>query len=153
MRSSKQILSVAASVLLFVMAAGCAALFPPPSRDALAERVKQYMQAQMDEKWDHTYAFFDAATREKTPREQYVARTRKGKVSFSGFEIEEITVLPSGTEATVKVRIDISVMGFNFKRAPQTQKWVVENGEWFVNSEPQKGTPFGERKPLPGKEK
>ena len=44
-------------------------------------------------------------------------------------------MLPSGDQATVKVRIDISFMGYNFKGAPQTQNWVKEKGEWFVKSD------------------
>ena len=76
-------------------------------------------------------------------RESYVNRTRK--LSYKGFKIEEITVLPSGDQATVKVRIDISYMGYNFKGAPQTQNWVKEKGEWFVKS----GAAVAKRTPLP----
>ena len=57
-------------------------------------------------------------------RESYVNRTRN--LSYKGFGIEEITMLPSGDKATVKVKIDISFMGYDFKGAPQKQDWVKE---------------------------
>jgi hypothetical protein len=44
----------------------------------------------------------------------------------------------------------ISFMGYDFKRAPQTQNWVKEKGAWFVNSQSQsQKTPFTthEKKP------
>ena len=50
-------------------------------------------------------------------------------------------MLPSGDQATVKVRIDIMAMTFNFKGVSQTQNWVKERGEWFVKPEPPKN-PF-----------
>jgi hypothetical protein len=62
-------------------------------------------------------------------------------LSYTGFAIEEIQMLPSGDQATVKVRIDIMAMTFNFKGVSQTQNWVKENGEWYVKSEPPKN-PF-----------
>jgi hypothetical protein len=127
---------------MLILSAGCAALSPITAKqETLEERVKNYMQAQIDGKWDLAYSFFDSSSREKVSRESYVNRARN--LSYRGFAIEEITMLPSGDQATVKVRIDISYMGYNFKGAPQTENWVKERGEWFVKSEPQsRKTPF-----------
>jgi len=99
------------------------------------------MQAQIDKKWELAYSFFDASSREKLTRESYVNKPRK--LSFTGFAIEEITILPSGDKAEVKVKIDILYMGYNFKGAPQVQNWSKENGAWYVNSRSQsRKTPF-----------
>ena len=127
---------------MLILSAGCAALSPITAKqETLDERVKNYMQAQIDGKWDRAYSFFDSSSRETVSRESYVSRTRK--LSYKGFGIEEIKTLPSGDQATVKVRIDISFMGYDFKGAPQTQNWVKERGEWFVKSETQsRKTPF-----------
>jgi hypothetical protein len=133
----------AACCLIVILLAGCAALSSMTAKqETLEERVKNYMQAQIDGKWDHAYSFFDSSSREKVSKENYVHQTRK--LSYDGFAIEEITMLPSGDQATVKVRIDLSFMGFVFPRAPQTQNWAKENGGWFIKSEPQsqKTTPF-----------
>ncbi|MHB9098047.1 MAG: nuclear transport factor 2 family protein [Syntrophales bacterium] len=101
---------------------------------ALEERVKNYMQAQIDRKWDRAYTFFDSSSREKVARESYVYRPRK--VNFKAYTIEEIKVLPSGDQATVRVRMDIPYRGYTFKGVSYMQNWVKENGEWFVESGP-----------------
>jgi hypothetical protein len=116
-----------------ILSAGCAALSPiTATKESLEERAKNYMQAQIDRKWDRAYTFFDSASREGETRESYLSRSRK--LSNKGFKIEEIKVLPSGDQATVKVSIDISYMGYNFPGVSQTQNWVYERGEWFVKS-------------------
>jgi hypothetical protein len=137
-KSNGRTLLAAACCLILILSAGCAALSPvTATQEPLEERVKNYMQAQIDGKRDRAYTFFDSSSREKLARESYVNRT--GKLSYRGFAIEEIKLLPAGDQATVHVRIDISFMGYDFKRASQTQNWVKERGEWFVkyDSKPQ----------------
>lgn len=137
----------AAVCLIVILVAGCAALSPQSTKqETLEERVKNYMQAQSDRKWDQAYSFFDASSREKTSRESYVSQPRK--LSFKRYEIKEITVLPPGNRATVKVTYDIFMMGFDFKGAPQTQSWVKENGGWFLNwsETSSQETPFSSKK-------
>jgi hypothetical protein len=116
---------------MLILSAGCAALSSLNTKqETLEERVKNYMQAQIDGKWDQSYSFLHSSYREKVSKENYVQQDRK--LSYKGFAIEEITMLPSGDEATVKVRIDLSFMGYVFPRAPQTQNWAKENGGWFL---------------------
>jgi len=129
-------LRVAAICLMLVLSAGCAAL---PSitakRESLEERVKNYMQAQMDRKWDRAYTFLDKSSRDTVTLESYLSLNRTRKTSNTGFAIGEITMFPSGDQATVKIRMDVSYMGFNFKAISQAQNWVKERGEWFVKSD------------------
>jgi hypothetical protein len=133
-------LLAAACCLIVILLVGCAALSSLNTKqESLEERVKNYMQAQIDGKWDHAYLFFDSSSREKVSKENYVHQTRK--LSYKGFAIEEITMLPSGDQATVKVKIDISFMGYDFKGAPQKQDWVKENGGWFIKGS-DKTAPF-----------
>jgi hypothetical protein len=138
-------LLMAACFLALILSAGCAALSPltvEQEKEKLEERVKNYMQAQIDKKWDRVYSFFDSSYRAMVTREGYVAKPRH--LAYTGFEIEEITVLPAGNQATVKVKINILVKGFDFRGAPQTQSWIKERGEWFVKPEPPSHrTPFG----------
>ena len=142
MKSNGRTLLAAACCLMLILSAGCAGLSPITGKqESLEERVKNYIQAQIDQKWDRAYEFFDSSTREKIARESYVNRTRN--LPYKGFTIEEIKMLPSGDQATVKVKIDISYMAYDFKGAPQTQNWIKERGEWFLKSEPQsRKTPF-----------
>jgi hypothetical protein len=138
-------LLAAVCCLMFILLAGCAALSSiTAKRESLEERVKNYMQAQIDRKWDRAYTFLDRSSRENMTRESYVSRTRK--TSNTGFTIGEVTMLPSGDQATVKVRMDISYMGFNFKAVSQTQNWVKERGEWFIKWS-------GNNAPLPQQQK
>lgn len=141
MKSNRRTLLAVVCCLMLILSAGCAALSPINTKqETLDERVKNYMQAQIDRKWDRAYSFFDSSSRERVSRESYVNRTRT--LSYKGFGIEEITMLPSGDQATVKVRIEISFMGYDFNRAPQTQNWVKERGEWFVNEPQSRKNPF-----------
>jgi hypothetical protein len=144
-KSNRRTLLAAVCFLMLILSAGCADLSPlTAKRETLEERVKNYMQAQVDQKWDRAWSFFDSSSRETVSRESFVNRTRK--LSYKGFAIEEIKRFPSGDQATVKVRIDISFMGYDFKRAPQTQTWVKERGEWFVKSLQSRKTPFDTQK-------
>ena len=147
MKSNRRTLLAAACCLMLILSAGCAALSPITAKEEpLEERVKNYMQAQMERKWDRAYTFFDSSSREKVARESYVGRIRKA--NFKAFSIEEIKVLPAGDQATVKVRMDIPYMGYEFKGVSQMQNWVKEKGEWFVKSEFQ-----SQRKPFTPQEK
>jgi len=129
-KSTGRTLLAAACCLIVILLAGCAALSSLNTKqETLEERVKNYMQAQIDGKWDHAYSFFDSSSREKVSRENYLHQF--GKPSYKGFAIEEITMFPSGDQATVKVRIDLLVMGYVFPLVP-TQNWVKENGGWFL---------------------
>ena len=131
MKRNGRTLLAAVCCLMLIFSVGCAALSSVTAKgEPLEERVKNYMQAQVERKWTRAYAFFDSSSRERVSQESYVSRSRK--LSNKGFAIEEIKLLPSGDEATVKVKTDVSYMTFSFKGVSQTQHWVKERGEWFV---------------------
>jgi hypothetical protein len=120
---------------MLILSAGCAALSSVTAqKESLEERVQNYMQAQIEKKWDRAYTFFGSSARARITRESYVNRPRRAP--YKGFVIDEIKVLPSGNQATVKVRIDVSYRGYNFEAMSQMQDWVKERGEWFVEPEP-----------------
>jgi hypothetical protein len=147
-KNNQRVLRTAIICLAAILSAGCAALTPLASKqETLEERVKNYMQAQIEGKWDLAYSFFDASSRDKETRENYVNRSRT--LSYKKFAIEEITLLPSGEQATVKVRIDIALMGYVFPRAPQTQSWVKEKGAWFLKLAPPGKNPFTKQEKQP----
>jgi hypothetical protein len=131
-----------ACFLMMIFAAGCAAVSPvTATRETLEERVKQYMQAQIDGKWDTVYSCFDDSSRAKLTRESFVKGSRS--LPYRGFAIQEITLLPSGDRATVKVGIDFRIRGYDFTGPFQLQEWIAERGEWFVKYEPPQGkNPF-----------
>jgi hypothetical protein len=140
MKNSGRTLLAAACCLMLILSAGCAAL-SPAKEEPLEERVKNYQQAQIDRKWDLAYEFLDSSSREKITRESYL--NQAGRLPYRKFTIEEITVAPSGDQATVKIKTDISYKGFTFKGSSLQQHWVKEKGGWFVKSAPPaKMSPF-----------
>ena len=125
---------------MLILSAGCAAL-SPVKEEPLEERVKNYTQAQIDRKWSRAYEFLDSSSREKVDRESYISQPRK--LPYRKFTIEEITVAPSGDQATVTIKTDIAYKGYFFKGGTHVQHWVKEKGGWFVKSgPPAKKTPF-----------
>ena len=135
-----RMLLAAACCLMLIFSAGCAAL-SPAKEEPLEERVKDYMQAQIDRKWGRAYEFLDSSSREKVDRESYISQPRR--LPYRKFTIGEITVTPSGDQATVKILADIPYKGFTFKGASQIQHWVKEKGAWFIKSAPSsKKNPF-----------
>ena len=140
MKNNRRTLLAAACCLMLILSAGCAAL-SPVKEEPLEERVKNYMQAQIDRKWDRAYEFLDSSSRESVTRESYLSQNRR--LPYRKYTIDEIAVSPSGDQATVKIKTDISFQGFNFKGASFIQHWVKEKGAWFVKSAPSsKKTPF-----------
>jgi uncharacterized protein YchJ len=123
-------LSLVAAFAAFVC--GCATL--PSSKDeenALRDRVVQMMDAKIAGNWDRVYDFYDPASRPKASVED--GSTGKG-VIFKGYAIEKIEILESGKEARVETRNDITMQGFDFKDAPDVQRWVKVKGKWYFGT-------------------
>ena len=140
-----QLAAVCCCMILILLAAGCAALSSTTvKQETLEKRVQSYMQAYINGNWDQAYSFLNASSREKISKDKYIQQHDR-KLSYKKFEIEGVNMLPSGDQATVRVRIDLSFMGYVFPRAPQTQEWVKENGGWFIKSS-DKTTPFTQQK-------
>lgn len=126
--------------IALLLLAGCATLQEKKHSQSLEKRVSEYMQAQIDRKWDKVYTFFDSSYRKTVSQESFAQTPRN--IAFKAFKVEEIKVSPSENQATVKVKIDIEFQSFTFPDAPQTQKWIKENGNWFLKKVKQQMTPF-----------
>ncbi len=137
MKKTRITLSALSVCLMLFLITGCAALSSRSAdkKASLEDRVKGYMQAQVDQQWNTAYSFLNASSREKVQRDQFIHQTRKA--IYTGFEVDEINVLPEGDKAKVRVRIDIMFMGYELKRAPHNQQWVKEKGAWYVNIHPE----------------
>ncbi|MEW6077224.1 MAG: hypothetical protein AB1724_05405 [Thermodesulfobacteriota bacterium] len=134
----KTLTAAAVCLMMLALAAGCAALSQMSAKhQPLEERVKGYMQAQIEGRWEDAYGYLDAATRGNTSRDSYIHKTRKA--NYTGYEIAEVNILPSGDQAKVKVKLDISFMGYDMKGAPLMQNWVKEKGAWYVVPQPKEG--------------
>lgn len=129
--------------LALTFSIGCAFFPPQRPEESLQKRVEGLMQAKIDGKWDVVYTFYDASFRNAVSKENFANRTRN--LRFKGFKIEEIEMLPSSKEARVKVGMDISLQGFDFKDAPKNQHWIKEEGKWFLKVQPSRDNPFKTR--------
>jgi hypothetical protein len=96
------VFSVSGAVIALVC--GCATLpFPKDEGEELRDRVVRMMEAKTTGNWDLVYDYYDPAFR---------SSTSKG-------------------EARVEISNDISMQGFDFKDAPETQHWVNIDGKWY----------------------
>ena len=126
-----------------ILTTGCASFPQQRPEESLRKRVDALMQAKIEERWDAVYNLYDSSFRKTTPKEKFVYSTRN--MRFKNFSIEEIEILPSGQEAKVKVRSDISVQGFDFKGVPEAQHWIREKGKWLLKVKTQQH-PFAPKK-------
>ena len=131
-------------ILVFILAIGCAS-FPQKisKEESLRKRVNALIQAKIDRRWDIVYDLYDSSYKKTLSREQFANRLRT--MQFKNFSIETIEILPSGREAEVKLKVDISMKGFDFKDAPEKQHWIEEKGNWFMKVMPQIN-PFAPKK-------
>lgn len=127
----RNILIFSAIVVFAVLSYGCATLSAPAGKKAsLKDRVNQLMNARITGNWDVVYDISDSAFRKKVHRKEFASRPRK--LQFKSFEIRKIEILPSGSEATVDVRNEISMGGYVFKNAPEIQNWVKVDDTWYL---------------------
>lgn len=119
--------SVLVTFIAFIC--GCATLSSPKDeKDVLRDRVVQMMDAKIAGNWDLVYEFYEPASRPKASGE---GGSRPGKGIFKGYTVENLEILESGEEARVKISNDITIQGFDFKGAPETQRWVKVKGKWY----------------------
>lgn len=128
--------------LALILSIGCAHCPPPlqSPEESLQKRIEGLMQAKIDGKWDVVYTFYDASFRNAVAIENFAQKTKN--ITFKAFRIEKIKILSSRKEARVKVAIDISFQGFDFKDAPKSQHWIKEKGKWFLKVKPLSDNPF-----------
>lgn len=119
------------SLFTLVCLTGCA-LFSTsktlPDEAALKERILQYYQAVIVKDWKRVYSFRHSSFKESISADAFAARPRN--VEIKGYEIEDITLIPSGDAAHIKIKADIVARGYLFKGVPQKMYWVVQDNEW-----------------------
>ena len=127
-----------AALAAVVLTAACD--FKKPE-ERVRERATLLLQAKVDGKWDQVYDLYDADYRKTIPREAFAKRPRN--MSYKGFVIEGVEVLPSGTEAVVRVTETVSVQTFAFKSPVIPQRWIkADDGKWYQRVEASEN-PFG----------
>jgi len=109
------------------------------SEDLLKQRVEAFMQGKVANNWAAVYDFLDADFKKSMSQEKFAAYPRKTAVV--GYTIESTQLIPSGIEADVMVKEDISMRGYTFKGIAKKQHWIIEKGKWVLIERPQAVTP------------
>ena len=126
--SNQKILFVLFIVIISLASTACAALKSKAPDEALRERVQGMMQAKINKDWGAVYTYFDESFQKRESKEVFSKKI--GEIIFKTYTIESIEILPTGKDATVKIKSDIQAKGFDFKGTPETQHWIMEGGEW-----------------------
>ena len=104
------------------------------------ERVEQLMKAKVSDDWETVYNLYNNAYRESITKTNFLRKPRN--MVYKEFEIDGIDVLPTGTEANVTVKSGFMIQGYEIKDAPEKQKWVKEEGQWFQKVNPEDAKQF-----------
>lgn len=105
-----------------------------PAKEVLQSRVQGLMDAKINNEWGTVYEFYASSYKEHYSRDAFLMKSRKSSVLR--YEIESIEINPSGDEATVKIKNDMSAMSFEFPGIVMTQKWVKEGWSWYLQVNP-----------------
>ena len=121
-------------VLMAFLAGGCQTMMPRQDPAAsLDERVNDMMTAKVSQDWAGVYRHFSPEYKKRLSEEAFVNRQRQ--VTFTGYNIKSVDILPSGSNAVVEVGVDMSGWSFEFKDQRDLQHWVMINGKWFLDVE------------------
>ncbi len=60
-------------------------------------------------------------------------QARVGNVMVRDGKIESLEIEEGELKAQVKITASMVAMGFTFKNVPRTQKWIWENGDWYID--------------------
>jgi hypothetical protein len=137
--SSKQ--KILMGVIFLILGAylgACSTFSFRSAEEQLRARVDGLMTARINSEWGKVYEFYAPAYKENNSRDAFVAKSRQSNVLR--YQIESIEIAPSGDEATVKVKNDMSALTFEFPGIVMTQRWVKTGWNWYldVNSKSEK---------------
>ena len=80
------------------------------------------------------YDLYDADYRKTITREDFIRRPRN--MQYVAFTIESVEVLPSGKEAVVKAKEDVTFQAYPFSSPVKAQRWIkADDGKWYQKVE------------------
>jgi hypothetical protein len=134
-------LSIIIFLMIVVCLGACSTFSFKPAQEVLQSRVDGFMKAKINNEWGELYEYYCSSYKEAVSRDKFLTKSRM--CSDSNYEIESIEISPAEDEATVKVKTDKSVMGFDFPGIIITQKWLKEGWNWYlyVDSKPTRSLP------------
>ncbi len=119
-----------------VVLSACAALPLKPPEEVLRQRVDRLMTAKVNNDWGTVYDLINSSYTKTFPKENFINRNRE--IRFSNYRFESLSIDPSGDAATVTVKYDMGVKMFDFDDQVEKQRWIRENGNWYLKVDKEK---------------
>jgi hypothetical protein len=114
--------------LASVWLCSCSTLPFRSPEENLRIRVEDMMNARVNDDWGKVYGYLDSGYRNRVSKTNFLNIRRE--MDITSYKIESIEILPSGKEATVQVKQNISIKVFDFKDQAEKQQWVKEGFSW-----------------------
>ncbi len=112
-----------------LLVSACQSLPVLTPEQALEKRVTGRMTAMVAQNWAAVYDYSDLDYKKQVPKENFVGMNRD--ILFSDFSVVSIKIGPSGEDAVVVVKYNMTVMSFDVKDRKETQNWLKTDGQWY----------------------
>lgn len=87
------------------------------------------MAARMAENWAEVYEYLDPDYKSQVPKKDFMEMKRD--IQFGDFFVESLEIGPSGNDAVLTVKYDMTVMSYTVPDHREIQNWVRKDGKWF----------------------
>jgi hypothetical protein len=130
-KNSFRVLSIlVVFIIAMSMLNACSMMHRKPPEEVLRERVNEMMSARINNDWGKVYTYLDSSYRKNESKDSFL--NKKRGANTTAFTIDQIDIKPSGADATVKLKNDLNMKGFDLKNNLETQNWIKEGGEWYL---------------------
>jgi len=121
------------SLILLIMAlfliSACQSLPFQPPEQVLQKLAAGMMAARVAQDWGQVYQYLAPDYKNRVSKENFLGKKRD--IQFGDFTVESVEIGPSGKEAVITVKYDMTVMSFNVANKRITQNWVKTGGKWY----------------------
>lgn len=107
---------------------------PVKPEEELRNRVMIMMDAKIKNDWGTVYDCIVIPEPDAISKENFIKISRP--YNFTKYTINSIEINPSADEATVTVKYDEVLQGFDVKDRVQSQTWIKKEGTWYLNVPP-----------------
>ena len=131
MRVRRKIVLWLLPIIACLALVSCRGVAPIDPEVRLQERVTGYIQARQNADLIEMQSYF------KNP-----ADARRGNIRYVKSEIAALQLSDDSLTATAKLENDMQVMGFTFKKTPQTIDWEWHEQDWYITVSKGTSNPF-----------
>lgn len=138
LNSLKRNISILVIMITFLISA-CQSLPLLSPEQSLESRVTGMMAARTAQDWGGVYEYLNPDYKIKVTKGNFVGMNRE--ILYGDFAVESMVIAPSGIDAVVKTKYDMTVMGFDVADHSETQNWKKIDGKWYyvIKTDPSMG--------------